>query len=128
MAIALVFNIIINTLQNNSLVSNFWFLVSALIAGGFFLLQFLVSKGKWIGGGDIRLGILMGLMLGWPNVLVALFLSYILGSIIGIILILSKKATMKSQIPFGTFLTASTFIALLWGEWILNKYLSLTLF
>lgn len=124
MLIALLLNVIINLAQHNSLLSNSSFLVSALIAGGFFFLQFLISKGKWIGGGDIRLGLLMGFMLGWPNILVALIISYILGSLIGIILIIAKKADMKSKVPLGPFLTIGTFIALLWGQQIINWYLN----
>ena len=103
-----------------------WYLLAALVCASFFLIQFLVSRGKWIGGGDIRLGALMGFMLGWPNVLVALFLSYILGSIVGLILILSRQKTFKSQIPLGTFLTIGTFITLLFGQQILAWYLKLT--
>ena len=100
-------------------------LISAIIGGSFFLIQFLVSHGKWIGGGDVRLGFLMGIILGWPNILVALFLSYILGSIIGVGLIIIKKKKMDSQIPFGVFLTASTLITMLWGAQMLDWYLSL---
>ena len=47
--------------------------LAALVGGGFFLIQYLISKGKWIGGGDIRLGVFMGVILGWPNILCALF-------------------------------------------------------
>ena len=70
--------------------------MSGAIGGGFFLLQFVVSSGKWIGGGDIRLGVLMGLILGWKLLLVALFLSYLVGAVIGIILIAKKKKKMSS--------------------------------
>ena len=78
---------------------------SRLIGGGFFLLQYVVSKGKWIGGGDIRLGFLMGLILGWPDVLVALMLAYIIGAVFSIGMLLLKKKQWGSQIPFGTFLS-----------------------
>ncbi|PIY78426.1 MAG: prepilin peptidase, partial [Parcubacteria group bacterium CG_4_10_14_0_8_um_filter_35_7] len=64
--------------------------LGGIIVSGFFLLQFLVSRGKWIGGGDIRLGFLMGVMLGWPKAIVALFLAYIIGALIGVILIILK--------------------------------------
>ncbi len=125
--IVLLFNIIIN-LQIQPF--NFWsylgnLLLAALLSGGFFLLQFIVSNGKWIGGGDIRLGVLMGLMLGWPNILVALVLGYIIGSIIGIGLIIFGKKKFKSQVPLGTFLTVSTFITLLWGPQIIIWYLNI---
>jgi prepilin signal peptidase PulO-like enzyme (type II secretory pathway) len=129
-ALALIFNIALAALENSSLhllISSFLnFFVSALLAGGFFLFLFLISKGKWIGGGDIRLGLLLGALLGWPDVLVALFLAYVSGAIIGVFLIAFKKKTMASAVPFGTFLTASAFIVLLWGPWLIEKYLSLT--
>ncbi|XOU94478.1 MAG: prepilin peptidase [Candidatus Kerfeldbacteria bacterium] len=102
-------------------------LISVLIGGGFFLLQFVISKGKWIGGGDIRLGVLMGLMLGYPVILVALFIAYILGSVIGVVLIAGKKKKWKSQVPFGTFLSIATYIAFIFGEYIVNYYQDLFL-
>jgi prepilin signal peptidase PulO-like enzyme (type II secretory pathway) len=99
--------------------------LAGLIGGGFFLIQFLISKGKWIGGGDIRLGFLMGFALGWPNILVALFLAYFIGSFVGVGLIFSGKKKWGSQIPMGTFLSVATIIALFWGERILGWYLGL---
>lgn len=88
----------------------------ALIAGGFFLLQFIISKGRWIGGGDIRLGVLMGMILGWQSTLVALMLAYMSGALVGVGLLVLKKKSMQSEVPFGTFLTIGTLLALLWGE------------
>jgi len=100
-------------------------LLSAIIISSFFLLQFLISKGKWIGGGDIRLGFLMGIILGWPLGLVALFLSYIIGSLTAIPLLIIKNKTLKSEIAFGTFLCTATLIVLFWGQNILNWYIGL---
>ncbi|OIP80787.1 MAG: prepilin peptidase [Parcubacteria group bacterium CG08_land_8_20_14_0_20_48_21] len=104
-------------------VSWYTMLVGAGVAGGFFLLQFAVSKGAWIGGGDIRLGALMGVMLGWQATLVALMIAYLSGSIVGIALILLRKKRGKDQIPFGTFLSIGTLIALLWGPQLVQWYL-----
>lgn len=100
-------------------------LISGIIGSSFFLFQFIISRGKWIGGGDIRLGLLMGLALGWPNSILAIFLAYIIGSVVGVGLILGKKKGMKSEIPLGTFLSVSTVIALFWGKEILEWYLNL---
>jgi prepilin signal peptidase PulO-like enzyme (type II secretory pathway) len=100
-------------------------LLGALILGGFFWLQFVLSKGKWVGGGDIRLGVVMGLMLGLWQGLVALFLAYIIGAVVGVVLLLSKKATRKTQLPFGVFLTLATFIMLFAGDVILDWYIAL---
>jgi prepilin signal peptidase PulO-like enzyme (type II secretory pathway) len=113
--------LILNLLSGKSLIN---LLTASGIAAGFFLLQFVVSRGKWIGGGDLRLGLVMGAMLGWPNVLVALSLAYLSGAVIGLALIVFRKKKLDSQIPFGTFLTAATLATLLWGEPILNWYLN----
>ncbi|MCK4891200.1 MAG: prepilin peptidase, partial [Candidatus Pacebacteria bacterium] len=89
--------------------------IAAILASAFFLSIVLLTHGRGMGGGDVKLGFLMGLILGWPLVLIALFLSFILGSIIGIFLILVGKKKMKSMIPFGPFLVLGTFIAMFWG-------------
>lgn len=103
-------------------------LISGIIGGSFFLLQFLISKGKWIGGGDIRLGSLIGLALGWPMSIFAIFLAYIIGSISAIPLLIFKKKKLKSEIPLGVFLSTATIITLFWGEAILSWYLNLFVF
>jgi len=100
--------------------------IGAGIIFGFFALQFFISKGKWIGGGDLRLGALMGLILGWETGILALILSYIIGSIISIILLVQGKVTKKSAIPFGPFLVMGTLIAVFYGKEIINWYLALT--
>ena len=117
LAAALLFNFLLGKSVLNML-------FAAAVVAGFFLLQFIVSKGKWIGGGDIRLGLVMGAMLGWPLVLVALFLAYIIGAIIGLWLIVLKKKAWGSQLPFGTFLAATTWLSLWWGERLMNWYLN----
>ena len=101
-------------------------LIGIAVGGGFFFLQYVISKGKWIGDGDIRIGLMMGAMLGWPGVLPAIFISYILGSVISVLLLLTKKASWKTAVPFGTFLTVGTLIILLWGNEILAWYNGLT--
>ncbi len=97
--------------------------VGAILGTGVFLAQYVVSKGKWIGDGDIRLGALMGLALGWKLLLVALLLSYVSGAIVGSALVALHRKRWKSQIPFGSFLTPATLAALLWGDALLDAYL-----
>ena len=103
----------------------------ALIGAGglalFFLLQILISGGKWLGGGDLRIGIFMGLILGWKLVLLATFLAYLLGSIISIGLLIFGKVTRKTMVPFGPFLVLGTFIALFYGNTIISWYLNFVL-
>ncbi len=93
------------------------YVLAACVAGGFFLLQYLVSRGKWIGFGDVFLGVIMGLILGWPNVLIALGLAYIVGAIIAVVLLLLKKKKRTDPLPFGVFLTTATFVTYLYGEY-----------
>ncbi|MSU75777.1 MAG: prepilin peptidase [Candidatus Magasanikbacteria bacterium] len=105
--------------------STYSLLLGILIASGFFLLQYLVSRGKWIGGGDVRLGVVMGALLGFPNILVALFLAYVGGGLISLPLVIFKKKGMQSQIPFGTFLSVATLVAMLWGRQVADWYVGL---
>ena len=91
----------------------------------FFAALFLGSGGRWLGGGDVRLGAIMGLLLGWPNIITGLFLGYLIGSVYSLAGLASGKLTRKSQIPFGPFLLLGTYIALFWGERIINWYLGL---
>jgi prepilin signal peptidase PulO-like enzyme (type II secretory pathway) len=102
--------------------------ISGIIGGSFFLLQFLISNGKWIGGGDIRLGLLMGLALGWPDILIALSLAYFIGAFFSIILIISGKKKWGSKIPLGIFLSTGTVITLFWGEKMMDWYFHNILF
>lgn len=103
-------------------------LISGIIGGSFFLLQFVLSKGKWVGGGDIRLGVLMGVLLGWPHILTALFIAYILGSLVAIPLLALGKKKFGSKLPMGAFLVPATIIALYWGDWLVDWYFNLIVF
>lgn len=98
-------------------------LLAVTVGGGFFLLQYLLSRGTWIGGGDIRLGAVLGLALGWPLVLVALVMSYLMGAAVTLPLLLSKRRSLTSLIPFGTFLTVAGLVTFLYGNELLNWYL-----
>jgi len=89
----------------------------------FFGLLFFGSQGKWLGGGDIRIGGLMGAVLGWPGILVGLFLGYAFGAVFSLIGLLAKKLNRKSQIPFAPFLLIGTYITIFWGQRILDWYL-----
>lgn len=108
--------------------SNFFAWQSALGAAGFFLAIVLLSRGHWMGVGDIKLGFLMGLILGFPNILVALFLAFLTGAIIGIGLIILGKKSLKSEVPFGPFLVIGTLVAMFWGPAIINWYLNFLMF
>ncbi len=98
---------------------------SAVLAAVFFLAIVLISGGKGMGIGDVKLAFFMGLLLGYPNILVALSSSFFLGVIIGIMLIISGKRSLKSEVPFAPFLVTGTFLAMFFGEKIIDFSLRL---
>lgn len=88
----------------------------------FFGLLYFGSQGRWIGGGDLRIGALMGSLLGWPLIILGLFLGYLTGAIYSAGGLLLGKFTRKSRIPFVPFLLLGTYLSLFWGNWILEWY------
>jgi prepilin signal peptidase PulO-like enzyme (type II secretory pathway) len=91
-------------------------LLSGLGAFLFLLLIHLVTRGRGMGFGDVKLALFMGLFLGWPKIIVAFYFAFISGAIIGIGLIVSKKLKRSSQVPFGPFLIVGTVVAYLIGD------------
>lgn len=103
------------------------YLLSATIPALFFFLLSFFSKGTWMGEGDWELVLLMGFLLGFPNIIVAFYFSFIVGAIYGIIGIYTKKFKMKTALPFGPFLVAGTYFSLLFGEQITSFYVRMFL-
>ncbi len=97
-------------------------LIGMVVGAGIFLLQYLISRGKWIGSGDIFLGAIMGLMLGWPEVIVAIGLAYIAGAAVAVGLLMGKKKKRDDAIAFGTFLTTATFAMLFYSDQIMHWF------
>ncbi|PKM83457.1 MAG: prepilin peptidase [Firmicutes bacterium HGW-Firmicutes-13] len=94
----------------------------AFLGGGLLLLASLISRGG-MGGGDIKLMFAAGFYLGTILTGLALFLGFISGSVVGIVLILLKVKKRKDYIPFGPFLSFGIFVTVLWGINIVNFYL-----
>lgn len=92
---------------------------------GLYGLLYAVSKGEWVGFGDVKLGIFMGLVLGWEQGLLAVMLANILAFCFIMPGLLTGKITRKSRIPFGPFLIIATVFALLFGNQLISAYLSL---
>jgi prepilin signal peptidase PulO-like enzyme (type II secretory pathway) len=96
------------------------YLFSAFGAAAFFLSLVLITRGRGMGVGDIKLAFLMGLLLGWPGIFIALFLAFFIGAAAGVLLMILGKKTMKSQIPFGPFLVFGTIAVYFAGEYFLD--------
>ena len=87
-------------------------LLSALLSFGFFLIIYILTKGRAMGFGDVKFAFFIGLFLGFPAVLFAFYIAFLTGGIVGIILILWKKKALKSAIPFGPFLVIGSVLGL----------------
>ena len=106
-------------------------IINALIGAAtgfvFLLILFLVTSGKGIGAGDMRMAALIGLTTGFPEVLVAIIGGFILGGLTGVFLLLRRLKKRKEEVPFGPFLSLATIITLLWGAAIVDWYKGLFL-
>jgi leader peptidase (prepilin peptidase)/N-methyltransferase len=89
-----------------------------------FLLIALVSRGG-MGWGDVKLAALIGLATGFPLVFVAIIMAAILGGIVAVVLLVTRRRGRREMIPFGPFLAVAAMVTLLWGSNILSWYLGL---
>jgi len=103
---------------------SFWLLaLSWLVASGLFLVIYLASRGKWIGFGDVRLGLVTGALLATPaKSLMMIFLASVLGTLFVLPALASGRRKMASKLPFGPFLIASTGLVILFGQSLLDWY------
>jgi len=101
---------------NLNMTDFYWLLISALGLTAFFAILFLVSKGRWIGLGDIKLIFLIGFLLGYPTGYLSIVAAVWLATIFSAILLIQKKATAKTEIPFGSFLSVSTIIFIIFSN------------
>jgi leader peptidase (prepilin peptidase)/N-methyltransferase len=99
------------------------YVIGFFAASAILMIIFLVTKGKGIGGGDVKLMAAAGLLLGWQQILLALALASILGSIIH--LILMKVKGKERLLAFGPYLAAAIFITILYGRNLIDLYLKL---
>lgn len=98
-------------------------LAGALIGFLFFYIIFLIYP-EGMGGGDVKLSFVLGLFVGFPLVFLWLFLSFFLGSIGGVLYLLTLRKRFKEPLPFGPFLALSALITLSWGIYLINIYFS----
>lgn len=89
----------------------------------FFLIWYF-SKGRWMGFGDVKLAVFLGAALGWPLAGIGLLLAVFIGGAMGVVLLGFTDKTLKSRVPFGTFLSLGAFFTLFYGPFLLRWYLS----
>lgn len=104
------------------------YLGAAALASGFFLFLIWITKGEGMGGGDVKLGFLLGLILGLSQTFLALFIAFVSGAIVGLVMIMLHKKKMKSALPFGPFLILGFLVSYFWGSEIMKWYLETLLY
>jgi prepilin signal peptidase PulO-like enzyme (type II secretory pathway) len=92
---------------------NIW---AAVLSFVFLLFLYLVTKGKGMGFGDVKYALFMGLILGMNKMVIAYYIAFIAGALVGVVAMILKKKKFKSEIPFGPFLILGTIVAWWWGE------------
>jgi leader peptidase (prepilin peptidase) / N-methyltransferase len=97
-------------------------LTGILVGGGIFLLIIVASRGG-MGGGDMKLGAMLGAFLGWKLALVGILLAVLAGGVLAIVVLLTRRKGRKDAIPFGPFLALGGVVSLFWGEALLAWYL-----
>lgn len=93
--------------------------LSACAAAAFFMLLYVLTRGRGMGLGDVKLAFLLGLLLGYPGIIVGLYAAFLTGAGAGVILMMAKRKTWKSRVAFGPFLILGTVITILWKTQIL---------
>jgi prepilin signal peptidase PulO-like enzyme (type II secretory pathway) len=105
---------------------DFWFaMLSGVASSAFFFGLWYGTKKRGMGFGDVKFVFPLGLLLGWPQILVGLFSAFVVGAVVSVALVVWKKKEMKQTVPFGPFLITGTVIALVFGDKLVQWYLSL---
>lgn len=107
--------------------SSIWInhLFAAFISVVFFGSLILITRGRGMGIGDLKIGLALGFVFGWPDIILVLILAFIIGSLVGAASIVFRHRSLKSFLPFGPFLAAGSAITFFWGHGIVSLYFKL---
>ncbi|MFA5098773.1 MAG: prepilin peptidase [Candidatus Paceibacterota bacterium] len=101
------------------------YIFAAAVMMVFFGLIIFITKGKGMGWGDFKLVGALGLIFGWPDILAAVFLAFIIGALVSLVFVCRKKKGMKDIIPFGPFLVLGASLVFFFGGQIMDWYFKL---
>lgn len=86
---------------------------------------YVLTRGKGMGFGDVLIALAFGILFGWPDVLMVLFVAFVLGTGVSLILLVTHRKTMKSLVPFGPFLMLGALTTVVFGVTLTSLYLGL---
>jgi len=97
-------------------ISPFVLFLPGFLAGLFLLFLNIATKGRGMGLGDVKLALFLGSFLGFPTVVSFLFLSFVIGALVGIVLLATSQKGLKDKVAFGPFMVVSFFLCLFFAE------------
>ncbi len=96
--------------------------LSGFGAMAFFYVLWFATKGKSMGFGDVKLAGVLGLLLGFPLIISALYIAFLTGAGVGVILILRGRKSLKSKIAFGPFMVFGTLVSIVFSNTIITLW------
>jgi leader peptidase (prepilin peptidase)/N-methyltransferase len=111
-------NVLEQVMTMNFMSATAWFLIAGVVTMLPLLTLFIITKGKGMGFGDVKLAFGMGLFLGLWNGLISLYIAFMVGGVIGLVLLAIKRGTLKTKVAFGPFLILGLFIMQYFEYWI----------
>ncbi|MBI2029453.1 prepilin peptidase [Candidatus Gottesmanbacteria bacterium] len=100
-------------------------LLTSIGAFAFLWIIYTLTRGKGMGFGDVKFSLVMGLLLGYPQIIIAFYIAFLTGAGVGIILLLLHKAKFGQHIPFGPFLVLATIVTFIWEKQLLIIFLKI---
>lgn len=99
--------------------------LGGLVISGVFYILFQISAGAWIGGGDVKLALVLGMLAGTPlKGLLVIFFASVVGTVCSIPILLKGKKGLQARVPFGPFLLVATAIVMFFGDSLVDWYTS----
>lgn len=94
---------------------------------GIYWLMNVFTKGKGMGLGDVKLAFVVGLLTGWPRAMVAFYVAFVVGAVVGLVMVTSRGWQRSHQIPFGPFMILGAVVAWWWGKLLISQIPNLPL-
>lgn len=89
-------------------------LATAILLAAVFGLLYLVSRGRWLGFGDVKMALLVGLLFGFPGAIGVTLIAIWAGALLGVYLMATRRANMQTALPFGSFWAAAAIVTVIW--------------
>ncbi len=114
--------VVLNFVNGSLFVGPTEYLWTTVGAAGFLGILNVLTRGKGMGLGDVKLAFFMGVLLGWPKIVVGSYGAFIFGAVVGLYLMARGRVRRKTLVPFGPFLLLGTLIAWWFGDFVIDLF------